>query len=162
MRNRFNINEEEKNRIKSLHGINEQSPIIDGVDAPDEEMEKVEKEAVEKAEREAAEKLEREAIEKVEKESQLPDCSDYRHYNKMFEPVRHPNRPPPGAPFKSVIEDITFEYNSAAWGPRSTIWITALKNGKAFCRVVSKHKGGSKLPRNKDGDTTILPNVFGQ
>jgi len=152
MRNRFNINEEEKNRIRGLHNINEQTVSSpDGDDYMDDETEidagsakENEKEAVEKAERESAEKVERESAEKEAKESRLPNCSDYRHYNKMFEPVRHPNRPPPGAPFKSTIEGITFEYNSAAWGPRSTIWITALKNGKAFCRVVSKHKGGGK------------------
>ena len=155
MRNRFNLNEEEKNRIRGLHNINEQSissPDGDDYDEsePSEEnpgrqqIEKAEKEAVEKAEKEAVEKAEREAVEKVERESHLPDCSDYKHYNKMFEPVRRPNRPPPGSPSKSLIEDITFEYNNATWGPRPTIWITALKNGKAFCRVVSKHRGGDR------------------
>ena len=136
MRNRFNINEEEKNRIRGLHNINEQTVSSpDGDDYMDDETE---------IDAGSAKENEKEAAEKAERESRLPDCSDYRHYNKMFEPVRHPNRPPPGAPFKSTIEGITFEYNSAAWGPRSTIWITALKNGKAFCRVVSKHKGGGK------------------
>ena len=138
MKNRFNINEQEKNRIRGLHNINEQS--ISSPDGDDYD----ESEQIEKAEKEAVEKAEKEAAEKAERESRLPDCSDYRHYNKMFEPVRNPNRLPPGSPSKSLIEDITFEYNNATWGPRPTIWITALKGGKAFCRVVSKHRGGDR------------------
>ena len=133
MRNRFNINESEKNQIRKQHGIRPSTLTEQNIGGWLKNIFKKNK-GVDEVE-------DQEVIDIVDPhDSRIPWCRDTRNYGGWEDasPYRHlpiQERPIGGANL-SAVNDVSLVYGFGLWGGTPTTWLYVEKDGKPICKIL--------------------------